>query len=410
MNKLKVRAILLGLLLVFGMANPTFATIAAPRALVVEKGDVTTSLNVFWVNPDDVNLDHINVYLSVLPLENFGKVAEVDGDNALSNQIGRCTITDLNTSVSYYYVYLTAVDKTGNESIATITLKRRLGTSEDITSTLPVSSVSINNITSNSLQLNWTNPSDTDFYRVAIYRSKVSPVEINATNRIGYKVGLSSMGDNFVDNNLDPSTLYYYKLVAEDVKSNQSDAVTISETTLAQPVAPPVVPPVTPPAGTPRIVPSPPTTVPNNIPSARLFDYRASFVDQNGTVENGSDGILTHVVEAARGTDVDMWIKFKNTSWKQWWFVNPLDADSIHQIRLGLTKDASSPFVQNDWISTNRITKIASNILPGEVATLNFKIHIPETFVPGAYKLSVGLIAEWIKWMYDDVHWEIRIS
>lgn len=406
MNKLKLCVILLGLFLVFGITNPTFATIAAPRALIAEKGSVPTDLNLFWANPDDVNLDHINVYLSTLPLQEFGKIAEVSGSNALPNQIGKYTITNLSTSIEYYYIYLTAVDKTGSESVPTTTLKRRLGISEDLTSTLPVSGVSISAITSSSMQLNWTNPSDTDFYRVAIYRSKVSPVEINSTNRIGYKVGLPAVGDSFVDNNLEPSTLYYYKLIAEDVKSNQSDAVAISATTLLQPITPPV----TPPADAPRVVPLPPTTPPSNIPSARLFDYRASFVDQNGTVGKGSDGILTHIVAATRGTDVDMWIKFKNISWRQWWFVNPLDPDSIHQIRLGLTKDTTSPFVQNDWISTNRITKISSNILPGEVATLNFKIYIPDNTAPGAYKLSVGLIAEWIKWMYDDVHWEIRVS
>jgi len=405
MNKLKLCAILLGLFLVFGIINPTYATIASPRALTVERGNVPTDLNLFWANPDDVNLDHINIYLSTLPLQNFGKVAEVSGNNALPNQIGKYTLTNLVASVEYYYIYLTAVDKTSSESVPTATLKRRLGVSEDLTATLPVSNVSVSAITSSSLQLNWTNPSDTDFYRAAIYRSKLSPVAINGTNLVGYKVGLSSTGDSFVDNSLDPSTLYYYRLISEDVKSNQSDAVAVSATTLLQPI----IPPVTLPADAPRIVPSPPTAPPNNIPSARWFDYRASFVEQSGTVGSGSDGILTHVVNATRDSDVDMWIKFKNTSRRQWWFTNPLDADDIHQIRLGLTKDATSSFVQNDWISTNRITKISSNILPGEIALLNFKIHIPDNIAPGAYKLSVGLIAEWIKWMYDDVHWEIRV-
>jgi hypothetical protein len=397
---------LVGLILVIDMAGSAQAAIAPPRTLIAESGDMRTNMNLFWINPNDANLDHINVYFSTLPLQNFGRIAEVSGDNALPNQVGEYVIRNLSTSVDYYYIYLTAVDKAGSESVPTITLERRLGIVRDVYPTAPVSNVSINNITSSSVQLNWINPSDTDFYRTVIYRSKTSLVEINNTNLIGYKINLPSTADNFADNNLDSTTTYYYKLISEDVKSNLSDAVSVSATTLAQPIIPPLVPPI----DTPRIVPLPPTTAPNNVPSARLFDYRASFVDQSGTVGLNSDNILTHIVNATRGSDIDMWIKFKNISSRQWWFVNPLDADSIHQIRLGLTKDATSPFVQNDWVSTNRITKISSNILPSEVATLNFKLHIPDNTAPGAYKLSVGLIAEWIKWMYDDVHWEIRVS
>jgi len=156
-------------------------------------------------------------------------------------------------------------------------------------------------------------------------------------------------------------------------------------------------------------VPQPPANPPVSIPPAYLFDYRAGFVDQNGTVGVGSDGILTHIVQGSRGSDIDMWVKFKNASSRQWWYENPADPDSIHQIRLGLTKDALSNFTHNSWISTNRLTKIEGNVAPGETATLNFKIHISQNLAPGAYKLSVGLVAEWIKWMYDDVHWEVRV-
>ena len=156
-------------------------------------------------------------------------------------------------------------------------------------------------------------------------------------------------------------------------------------------------------------VPLPPTSAPDNIPLSNLFDYQASFVDQNGVVKAGNDGVITHVVQGAGGSDIDMWIRLKNTSLMQWWFAAPVNANHIHEIRLGLTKDISSLFTHNSWISTNRLTKITDNVLPGETSTLNFKLSIPEDTVPGAYKLSVGLVAEWIAWMYDDVHWEIQV-
>ena len=160
----------------------------------------------------------------------------------------------------------------------------------------------------------------------------------------------------------------------------------------------------------PMNVPSPPSKSPDNIPPTSNFDYRASFIDQSGTVDTGADGMLTHIVQASRGYTVDMWIQFKNTSYFQWWFKDPLDPNNIHEIRLGLTKDNTSPFTHDSWISTNRITKIVENTLPGEITTLNFKLFIPTDIPLGNYKLSVGLVAEWITWIYDDVHWEIQVS
>ncbi len=374
------------------------AAIDTPRGVVVEGGDRQYELRVWWINPSNSELDHVNVYYSRLPLENFG-IAATNNDvvpNEVSNGLIRSI--DLNT---WYYIYVTAVDGEGNESEPTTTLKRRSGTFPDLTSTTPVIATSIGGLSHNALTLNWTNPGDDDFFRTNIYRSTESSVAINETNLITQQVALPSTAKSYVDNNLSAKTLYYYRLVAEDTKGNISDAIVVSGNTLSSPVEPIDEEPVD--------VPEPPAVTPSNIPPAYLFDYQASFVGQNGTIGAGDDGILTHIVQANRGSVVDMWIQFKNDSAYQWWFKDPLDLNNIHEIRLGLTKDVDSPFTHNSWISTNRLTKISENIFPNQIATLNFKLHIPEDINPGAYKLSVGLVAEWIKWIYDDVHWEIMV-
>jgi len=153
-----------------------------------------------------------------------------------------------------------------------------------------------------------------------------------------------------------------------------------------------------------------PKVAPAYFPDPSLFDYRASFVDQSGVVATGNDGILTHVVTGSRGSDIAVWIQFKNMSNRQWWYAKTLDPDDIHEVRLGLTKDTNSLFTHSDWISINRLTKISETVQPGGITTLQFRLHIPDSLAPGAYKLSVGLVAEWVKWMYDDVHWEVRVT
>lgn len=187
----------------------------------------------------------------------------------------------------------------------------------------------------------------------------------------------------------------------------------------ASPSAPPAQPPTDSqglPSGEaastnqPSVVVPQPKAAPAYFPDPSKFDYRASFIDQSGTVAVGNDGILTHMVSGSRGSDIVMWIKFKNTSGKQWWYQEPADPDDIHAIRLGLTKDATSQFIHSDWISINRLAKISQNVAPGAATTFQFRIHIPGNVAPGAYKLSVGLVAEWVKWIYDDVHWEVQVN
>jgi len=402
-----VGCLVVGSVLLLKLIMPTQAAISAPRSIVIEGGDTQYDLRLWWVNPDNSDLDHINICYATSLSNPYGTII-VDGDQALPNKVGTYQVNRL-TLDRYYYFYLTAVDKDGNQSVPTEIIKTRTRIGEDITAPLPPNSVTIEPLSYSSLKLSWINSETDDFYKVSVYRSKSVVVNEDATNFVDYYVGLPTEPGSFTDTGLDPDSMYYYRLISEDVKGNKSESVIVSGTTLTPPIAP--VDPEPELIDEPSInVPEPPLIIPNNIPPANLFDYRGSFVDQSGVVGTGSDGVLTHIVQAEKGSVIDMWVQFKNTSAYQWWFKDPLDSDSIHEVRLGLTKDANSLFTDNNWISTNRLAKIVEDVLPGEVTTLNFKISIPENLTSGDYKLSVGLVAEWVSWIYDDIHWEIQVS
>jgi len=386
------------------------AAIDPPRSILVEGGDSQYSLKFWWVNPDNENLDVINLYYSRSLSNQFGKIS-IKGEQVIANQPGNYLLDNLDIN-TYYYVYLTAVDNGGVESVPTTISKVRTRIGKDITSPGKVKDAETGIINRNSIKLVWSNPLDNDFYRTLIYRSELPNVPINDVSLVSYSIALPSSEDSFIDESLEFDKTYYYKLISEDLKGNQGESVTLSETTL---------PKLEEPENKEEKeiikdqndefieIPEPPKIAPSNIPLAHLFDYQGIYVDQNGLVDKNSDGILTHVVQGQPGSDINMWIKFRNTSRYQWWFENPLDKDNIHEIRLGLTKDQTSQFVHYSWISTNRITKIAEDVLPLKTTTLNFTIHIPEDVKIGSYKLSVGLVAEWIQWIYDDIHWEIRV-
>ena len=395
MNKINFWASLVGIVLVLGTVTPVQATIASPRAVVIEKGDVPTSMNIFWVNPDSVGLDHTNIYLSTLPLQEFGRIAEISGLNALPNQIGKCTVSNLSTSIEYYYLYLTAVDRDGNESAPTATQKWRLGVSEDITATLPVSSVSTNNATATSLQINWTNPVAEDFYRVAIYRSIDPTVPKVDTNRISYVVSLPGSVGSFIDAGLTSSTAYNYRLIALDTKGNESDAVVVSATTLAPIV--PVIPPTTPPI--------PPVAM--DLRTSTQLDYQASWINQNGSLNATK---TAHVLTAHPGDTIGFELTLQNIG-QATWYGNT--TGNVQEVRIGTIRsnDRISKFKLASWLSNNRPEAVEQTVLPGATTTFHWQMTVPANLQPGIYHEYFRPVAEYTKWFGPTgIFWDIIVS
>lgn len=383
--------------------QPASAAIDAPRAFVAEGGGTMYSLHLLWVNPNSTELDHINIYLSTLPLTEFGLVGTASGVQAQPNQKGEYTLSGLDYlrgTTNYYYLRLTAVDKSGDESSPTVTLKRQTGISQDLTAPLDVSNTSVL-ATSGTLKLAWTNPGDDDFYRVAVYRSTSLPVATTAANRMVYKAALPSAVVDWTDYNLSPETTYYYRLVAEDTKGNQSESVTISGTTLAQAAAPSE--PETP-VDEPGVEPETPPAV---LPNPALFDYQAAWVGQSGAV---NDAGTAHVITASAGETINLELTLKNTG-RAWWYFDT--EDNAHEVKLGTwhEQDRISNFKATSWLSGNRVAALSEIVPTGGEATFNFNITIPSDTPTGTYREYFRPVAEYVEWFGPSgIFWDIQVS
>ncbi|RLC37724.1 hypothetical protein DRH29_01390 [candidate division Kazan bacterium] len=402
--KIKISYIFLGILLLSAMIAPlrAVAAIDAPWGVVVEEGDSKYDLRLWWANPNIANLDHINLYMAAGSLEH-PSVIEVGGEQARPHQIGTYQVEDLISGV-WYYFYLVAVDTKGNESPRTDYYKRRTGIAADVTSPYSVSSVFVNDVRHDGLTLNWANPGDDDFYRTLIYRSTDSNVLASETNLLGRQVALPSTVKKYVDSGLEPETTYYYRLVAEDVKGNKSESVIVSETTQAAPVAEPEPEPVEPSESEDQ---DDAGIVPDVMPNPALFDYRAEWVSQSGTVNNAG---TAHVVTASVGETITLELTLKNTGSSWWYFKTP---DNAHEVKIGTWNEADriSLFKADSWLSVNRASTLDAVVPTGSMATFSFDLTIPADTAAGVYSEYFRPVAEYVEWFGPTgIFWEIEVN
>lgn len=401
--KQRIHYIILGILLLSMSAMPINATasIDAPRGVVVEKGDSQYNLKIWWINPSDIDLDYVNVYISRLPLENFGVVATQN--DVIPNEVSSTLVTNININTDYYF-YLTATDKEGNESEPTTTLKRRTGIYPDVTSTIPVGNVSTSDIEHNSLTINWTNPGEEDFYKTKIYRSTESSVVANETNLIKQSIALPSTVQKYTDTNVEPATTYYYRLLTNDTKSNVSDSVIVSVATLSAPIEPEVIPPED---DVDEPIVDDNEAVPTVMPNPALFDYRAEWVSQSGAI---NDTNTAHVVVATAGETITLELTLKNTGSAWWYFESP---DNAHEVKIGTWNEADriSSFQANNWLSTNRVSMLDTVVPTGETVTFSFDLIILAGTATGTYSEYFRPVAEYVEWFGPSgMFWDIEVS
>ena len=124
--------------------------------------------------------------------------------------------------------------------------------------------------------------------------------------------------------------------------------------------------------------------------SKNIKDYQALYLSQSP--------FLT----VAPGEISNLWVEFKNLGPEIW------DASFF---RLGTSRplDRESSFRAQDWLSSNRIAMIPTQVLPGEVARFSFFIRAPET--PGNFKEYFSLVADGVGWLPDiGLYWEIAVG
>ncbi|MDC7222610.1 MAG: glycoside hydrolase family 9 protein [Spirochaetales bacterium] len=182
----------------------------APSGLTVSDTELT-SLTIEWTANTEDDLDYYNVY--------------VDGTLLDTTSSSSYEVTDLDSSTTYE-LGVSAVDTSDNESdLSTVN-----GTTDTPDTTAPAVPEDLSGTaTSSTVELTWSEVSDSDLSYYNVYRGSSS----DALNLVG-----TSESAEYSDESLSSSTVYYYAVSAVDSSENESDLCdTISvETEEADPV------------------------------------------------------------------------------------------------------------------------------------------------------------------------------
>lgn len=212
-----------------------FDIIPPPRPSDIQ---VTTqssgTVTISWNEPDIDDFDFARVYRSTLP----GQLGKLVGEKI---QEGQFTDTTNVPGVTYYYT-VTSVDTSLNESSrdTSPSLARKILEKTGILAKgdilLLITNITARGVdTGNAIALEWTNPADSSFDHVRIYRSQ-------SFNTVGTLLADLPQGANtYTDNSIARETTYYYTLRTVDVEGRESDN-SIQYVAVARDVTGPAIP------------------------------------------------------------------------------------------------------------------------------------------------------------------------
>jgi hypothetical protein len=197
---------------------------SVPTGLTPTSGDGSVTLD--WTANTETDLAGYNVYQST-DNTTFTKV------NTSLITTNSYSVTGLTNDTTYYFT-VSAVDTSGNES-AQSTSVSATPTAPTTTDTTPPGEVTAlsETHTDTTVDLTWTNPTDTDFSHSKVYRD-------------GVLVGDNITTSSFSDSALTAGTDYTYKVTTVDTSGNESTGTSLLVTTTST---------------TDTIAPEPPTNV-----------------------------------------------------------------------------------------------------------------------------------------------------
>ncbi|AHM66220.1 subtilase-family serine protease with fibronectin type iii-like domains [Paenibacillus polymyxa SQR-21] len=178
----------------------------------------TTKVNLSWINPSDINFDHVKV---------VNVTNDVYVDNIRSNSY---MISGLQPNTTYTFRVKT-VNKSGNESLGTTIQAKTASVDGPVDKTPPgeVSGLTATNVGYNGFTINYILPKDTDLSQAIIY---LNGTEIQRTT-----------GTSYTFNVLNAATAYNVTVKTIDKSGNLSQGVSIPVTTSS--VSTDIVPEVT---------------------------------------------------------------------------------------------------------------------------------------------------------------------
>jgi fibronectin type 3 domain-containing protein len=182
------------------IANPPVA--AGLSAFVVSE----ESIELTWSRSTAADFQTYQVFRSETATVNSGSLLVRTESNAA---VTTFRDSELEPAKEYYYIVITT-DHTGLHSSSNIVHATTLANE------LPVAvSLFISNEDSVSVNLGWTQNSDTDFESYHIYRSATTPVQTNTTaNLVGVITGQGQI--NFSDQHITVGEHFYYVVVVFD--------------------------------------------------------------------------------------------------------------------------------------------------------------------------------------------------
>ncbi len=184
--------------------NPDTTAPAAPTELDATADGLSVVLT--WTDPDDEDLDEINIYRSLTTTTGFTLLDTVDaGEEEYLDEA-------VEERVTYFY-RVTAVDAASNESDPSDEASDEV---PDITAPDAPTSLSAA-AGEESITLEWTDPEDEDLNAVNIYRS------LTTGTGFSWIASVSPGVEEYEDEDIEFDTEYFYHVTAEDDFANESE-------------------------------------------------------------------------------------------------------------------------------------------------------------------------------------------